>query len=248
MTITNSITVNQLDISWDKAKGICTLAGIPVTLMRVDTTLLGLMSSVQRMVGTERFLLSLQNEGRNSVEEDWNFIDSFAKFEDGFKEIAVVAQVAGWGVWTLVDYDKNIKRCVFRIENSWEGRYQRTLEESWGSGFVAGKLAGYCTKLFGDYCWPEQISYIAKGDLYDEFVVSPSLKRVEDEIEKLLITNKATQADMAVALESLRNGIDERKSVARKLSEQKKYYESLFSNLNFPTFVINCDIMFTCFS
>jgi diguanylate cyclase (GGDEF)-like protein len=241
MTTNHSITVNQLDISWDEAKGICTLADIPVTLMWVDTTLLGLMSSVQSMVGTERFLLSLQNEGRKSVEDDWSVISSFDAFEDGFNEIVVVAQVAGWGIWTLVDYDKNEKRCVFRVENSWEGRYQRTIGKCWGSGFVAGKFAGYCTKLFGDYCWPKQTSYIAKGDLYDEFVVSPSSKRVESEIDKLLTINKATQADMAVALEQLRNEVNERKHVAKKLSEQKKYYESLLSNLNFPTLVIDAE-------
>lgn len=241
MTITNSITVGQLDISWDNDRGVCTAAGLPVTLMWLDTTLLGLMSSVQTMVGTERFLLSLQNEGRNSVEDDWNIIDSFEEFEDGFKKMADIAKVAGWGVWTLIDDDRKKKKCVFRVENSWEGRYQHTIGKCWGSGFVAGKLAGYCTKLFGEYCWPEQTSYIAKGDLYDEFVISPSLKTVEDEIEKLLTTNKTTQADMAVALESLSFEIKERKQVAKKLSEQKTYYESLFSNLNFPTFVINSD-------
>lgn len=46
---------------------------------------------------------------------------------------------------------------------------------------------------------------------------------------------------MAFTPESLRNEINERKHVANTLSEQKKYYENMLSNLNFPTFVINSD-------
>ncbi len=39
-----------------------------MAMMWVDTTLAGLMSGVQAMVGTERFFLALQSEGRKSSE------------------------------------------------------------------------------------------------------------------------------------------------------------------------------------
>ena len=55
------------------------------------------MSGVQAMVGTERFVLALQSEGRKSVEADWEVISKFPDFREGFKAIANIAAVAGWG-------------------------------------------------------------------------------------------------------------------------------------------------------
>ena len=69
---------------------------------------------------------------------------------------------------------------------------------------LAGKLAGYCSKRFGINCWATQTAFIARGDPYDEFIVSPSPRVLEAEIDQLLSADKATRADMAVALGRLR--------------------------------------------
>ncbi len=67
---TGSIQVSGINIEWDSVKGACTFENLPMAMMWVDTTLAGLMSGVQSMVGTRRFSLALQSEGRKSVEED----------------------------------------------------------------------------------------------------------------------------------------------------------------------------------
>ena len=95
------IRVSGIDVKWDPARGTCTFERLPVAMMWVDTTLAGLMSGVQAMVGTGRFLLALQSEGRKSVEADWQVISQFPDFREGFKAIATIAAVAGWGEWTV---------------------------------------------------------------------------------------------------------------------------------------------------
>ena len=75
------------------------------------------------------------------------------------------------------------------LKDSWEGRYQRSLGVCWGSGMLAGKMAGYCSKLFGTNCWADQTGFIAKGDAFtDLFVVKPSSRSIEKEIEASLLT------------------------------------------------------------
>jgi rsbT co-antagonist protein RsbR len=210
------IKVSGINIEWDTNQGTCAFENLPVAMMWIDTTLAGLMSGVQAMVGTERFSLALQSEGRNSVEDDWQVISKFSDFGDGFKAIANIAAVAGWGDWNLVSMDQDSKKCRFRVKNSWEGRYQRSLGVCWKSGMLAGKLAGYCSKYFGTNCWARQTAFIAKGDSYDEFIIEPSDRSIEMEIENLLVSDEATRADMAVALQKLREEVEDRKSTWRE--------------------------------
>ena len=59
---TDRIRVSGINIEWDPVKGVCTFENLPVAMMWIDTTLSGLMSGVQSMVGTKRFNLALQME------------------------------------------------------------------------------------------------------------------------------------------------------------------------------------------
>ena len=206
----NTITVNGVPIAWQTDNGQCTFGGLPVAMMWVDTTLAGLLSGVQAMVGTERFALALQSEGRKSVDADWEVISLFDDFEAGFEAIANIATVAGWGRWQLISLDREKRTCVFRCYGSWEGRFQKTLGVHWGANMVAGKLAGYAGRLFNTNCWADQTHFLSKGDPFDEFFVHPSSRSVETEVENLLTSDQATRADMAVALKKLKQEVDDR--------------------------------------
>ena len=105
----NRITLSGINIQWDIEKGTCTFENLPVAMMWVNTTLAGLMAGVQNMVGAERFALALQSEGRKSVEADWQVIEKFQDFRDGFKAIAEIAAVAGWGRWELTMYGPTLE-------------------------------------------------------------------------------------------------------------------------------------------
>ena len=213
------IQVSDINIEWNVKQGTCSFESLPVALMWVDTTLAGLMSGVQSMVGTERFGLALQSEGRKSVEEDWKVISKYSDFQDGFKAIANIAAVAGWGDWELISLDENKKKCQFRVKNSWEGRYQKSIGVCWNSGMLAGKMAGYCSKLFKTNCWAKQTAFIAKGDDFDEFEVAPSERSIEMEIENLLLSDEATRADMAVALKKLRESKERYRLLADNVTD-----------------------------
>ena len=98
---------------------------------------------------------------------------------------------------------------------------------SWGSGMLAGKLAGYCSKLFGTNCWADQTAFAAAGDECDEFEVKPSSKMIETELEGLLATDEATRADMAVALRKLQGEIAERIKIEGSLRESEARFRAL---------------------
>lgn len=226
------IKVSDINMEWNTEKGICTFESLPVAIMWIDTTLAGLMSGLQTMVGTERFNLALQSEGRKSVDADWMVISQFSDFREGFTAISNIAAVAGWGEWKLISLDKKREECLFRVKDSWEGRYQKALGVSWGSGMLAGKMAGYCSKLFDTNCWAEQKTFIAKGGEFDEFVVAPSERSIEIETENLLATDEATRADMAVALQKLREEVNERQRAEKSLIESEEKYRDLVESAN----------------
>ena len=219
------VTVSGITIDWNLQKGVCHFADLPVTMMWIDTTLAGLMAGVQAMVGTERFALAMQSEGRKSIEADWQVISNYPDFQSGFETIANIATVAGWGKWEVVEIDLAEKKCVFRMKDSWEGKYQKTLGVCWGCGMLAGKLAGYCSKLFGSNCWAEQTSFTAEGDEYDTFHVGLSDKTIEREIENLLLSDEASRADMAVALQKLHLEIKARTKAEAKLLRSQQELE-----------------------
>jgi len=215
------IEVAGVKLEWNLERGTCTIDSAPMTMMWLDTTIASLMAGVRAMVGTKRFGLALQSEGRNSVEKDWQVISQFEDFQTGFTVLAKIACVGGWGNWQIVEIDRQRQEAHFRIADSWEGRYQKALGVCWGSGLVAGKLAGLCSKLFQTNCWAEQTAFIANGDECDEFWVSPCQLSIEEEIEKLLETDEATRADMAVALTKLRREISERRRVEEQLRQSE---------------------------
>ena len=64
----SKIRVSGINVAWNSEQVTCTFEDLPVAMMWVDTTLAGLMSGVRAMVGTERFFLALQSEGRKSSE------------------------------------------------------------------------------------------------------------------------------------------------------------------------------------
>ena len=64
----------------------------------------------------------------------------------------------------------------------------------------------------------------------DEFAVEPSERSIEKELENLLATDEATRADMAVALQTLRKEVEERRRTEEALRESEERYRSLFKH------------------
>jgi len=243
-----SIRVSGINIEWDSKRGLSTFEGLPVAMMWIDTTLAGLMSGLQSMVGAQRFGLALQSQGRKSVEGDWQVISQFPDFQRGFEAISNIAAVAGWGDWQVLSLDEEKRECRFRVWNRWEGRYQKALGVCWGSGMLAGKLAGYSSMLFKTNCWADQTAFVAKGDEFDEFVVHPSKRSIEEEIDKLLASDEATRADMAVALQKLRSEVKERRRAEKALRQSEEKYRDLVENINDVIYAVDMNGIITYIS
>ena len=217
---TIKFSVGEVTLEWNIHEGVQLWAGLRTTAMLTESTIAGLMIGLESMVGPERFNLALQAGGRDSVKGDLQFMSRFPTFEQGFAELARVCAIAGWGYWTLIHLDRETKRALFRVTNSWEGIYQKQIGVAWGSRFICGKFAGLCSSLFHINCWAEQTRFIAKGDPHDEIEVAPSSLTIESELDRLLYANKATSADLAVALKKLQEQIREKERVEQELRRQ----------------------------
>jgi rsbT co-antagonist protein RsbR len=217
--------VAGIEFEFNLEAGVHHLAGAPALTLWLETSVAGLMSGMHRMVGTERFVISLQAGGRDSVDGDWDFIQSHPSFEEGFNALSDVAAAAGWGRWQIVEVNRGANEARFRVINSWESRYQRALGVDWGSCYIAGKFAGHCARLFGTNCWTEQTRFIVKGDPFDEFAVRASTTTVEAKLESLLASDKGTRADLAAALERVQREVAEREETERMLRDKLAYIE-----------------------
>ena len=219
-----TLEVGGLEFRWDLPTGSFTIGGIPSVALFRDSSLAYLMQGFLTMVGPQRFSLALQSEGMRSIEGDWSVIGSRSTFEEGFAELAKYAGTAGWGRWEIVELDRTSKVGMFRVHGSWEGESQRAIGVAHGSSFVAGKFAGMCQRLFEVPCWPRQTMFIAEGDPYDEFVVEPSDRSVQAEIEALASSGQATAADLQRLLEEVSASASAR---AEALAERDRMVEEL---------------------
>ena len=110
-----AVTVAGMPVEWDLEAGQNLWGGAPSVCFFIHSSMLGLMSGFQKMVGAERFNLALQAEGRNSVEEDWRMITSQPSFEEGFYLHGRAAAAAGWGRWELIRLDRDRPEALFRV-------------------------------------------------------------------------------------------------------------------------------------
>lgn len=216
-----TITVDGVEFSWDREKGLMLCWGAPQVAMWIETVMAGFMVGLQKMVGTERFNLALMTAGRDSADAEWDkIILTRPTVEEGFAYIGECMSTVGLGRMRLVSLDREKKEARFQLNNSWEELYQKALDVSWGSASVGGKLSRYCTRLFGTHCRAEQTAYATRGAPCDEFLVRPSGVTLEDELETLLATEKATSLDLAVALDKLKQEVRDRRAAEERLQEE----------------------------
>ena len=233
-----SIEVGGLEYRWDLGRGTFTIGGFPCTAFLRDSSLARLMGGFLQMVGPRRFSLSLQAEGQRGIEQDWQIIAAHPTFEAGFADLSRYAYTAGWGRWELVELDRANKTALFRIHNNWEGELQRTLGVNYGGGLLAGKLTGLCQKLFETRCWPRQTMFIAEGDDYDEIVIEPTDRSLDDELaaeeqatstdlHKLLAEVKANAAGREAALAERDRMVRELQDKVGVIEQQRQAIQAL---------------------
>lgn len=217
-----SYLIEGVEFVWDLAAGELRRNGYATTALFRDSSLASLLAGFQAMVGTERFALAQQAEGRRGTGEDWQIITEAPSFEQGFERMASIAAVAGWGRWSLREVDHTNQRLVVRVDNGWEAQVQKSLGVVWGSNLIAGKFGDFATRLFGTNCWAEQTHFLAGGDAYDEFVAAPSARDIDEEIRRIAETEAATRTDLERALGERRRAQAELESSLALIRSQQR--------------------------
>ncbi len=228
------IEIQGVTYTWDPSRDLMLMNGMAVAALLVESTLAGMMWGIERMVGLERFTLAMQAAGRRSIEDEWRtFISQMPTPEEGIRILGSLTPLGGLGRWQVVQFDHAARLGVFRVTAGFEPIYQKALAVEWGSSFLAGKFAGYCSNAFGVHCWAEQTRFAVRGDECDEFTVRPSDQRVEDRLDALLFAGTASGPDLAAALERLRREVGERREaearMAREIAERRAVEERLLA-------------------
>ncbi len=224
-----SITVEGLQFRWDLSEGGMTVEDVACTLMFRDTSLAGLLAGFLQMVGPARFALALQANGLRSIEGDWAVITSEPTFDAGFAKLGAIAHITGWGRWECVEKDLEARLLVIRVHRSWEGIIQQKLGIRWDGGLIAGKFAAIGGRLLDTNCWCRQTMFLAEGDPYDEFVVEPSDRNIDDELARLAASEQATSHDLQRLLSELQRSSEAR---AKALEERDRSVRELEDKLS----------------
>lgn len=224
--VTDVKTVNGHRLTWNTTKGTFAFGGSSAVLMWVESTLAGLWAGMREMVGDERFALALHKQGRTSVDGDWGVIASEETFELGFAKLAEVAASAGWGRWRIEHLDRDTPILRLCATNFWEATLIESPERERGAHFLAGKFSGYGTRLFGTNCWTEVRRVEDQSQSTYEFEITPSTRSLESDLLRLLDTDAATRADLAVAVAQLKSEINERVHTSKALLKAKQRAES----------------------
>jgi len=218
---THSLWVDGLVYEWDVHRGAVSYSGVPVVVMSIDSTLLSLWKGMREMVGADRFGLALRKQGRSSVEGEWGVIARGSSFESGFYDLGRLAAASGWGRWQLEAVQLDPPVLQVRVLGCWESMLCESAGEPWGIHFLAGKFAGFGSKLFGTNCWTE-VEPSGSGDPTDfRFTVRASDRSLESELDRLLESDAATRADLSVAVRRLRAEVTERERIAVELLQAK---------------------------
>lgn len=220
--------VAGLEYGWDLRRGAFTIGGVPCIALFRDSSFARILVGFLTTLGAQRFSLMMMAEGQRSIEEDWTIISAFSSFEVGFEELSKYAYTAGWGRWEVAALDRAKQSATFRVHNSWEGGIQLALGLNYGLGLVAGKFTGYCQRLFGTRCWPRQTRFVADGHPYDEIVIEPSPRSVDDELSALADAGHATNADLHRLLSEIKASAAARE---KALSERDRMVTELQDKL-----------------
>lgn len=224
-----SIMIDGIEYRWNLEEGSFTICGVPCIAIFRDSSMARLLGSFLSMVGPRRFALAMQSEGQRSIDGDWSVISGAPTFEEGFKLLAPVTYTTGWGRWELVELDRESRTAMFRVHGGWETHAQRALGVSYGGGLVAGKFAAFCERLFGVPCWPRQTMFAGEGDPYDEFVVEPTERSIEDELRGLAEEEQATTTDLQQLLGEVKASAAARE---RALAERDRMVSELQEKLD----------------
>lgn len=166
----------------------------------IDHSIGRMLHPVRAEIGPALSDLLIASSGHEGAITDYQAIvtQHSSTFVEGFTGWSKAVASAGWGIFSLVDFDKK-KRCArVRVDQPWELELAVGLPAT--CPFIQGKLIGLFTLAFETGCWADPVGGSTGDGGYVEFLVAPSNKTIADEIETLRCA-RMQQAELALTHE-----------------------------------------------
>jgi rsbT co-antagonist protein RsbR len=214
----SSHDIGGAGMSWDLSRGTFNFLGLPSVTFWIDPSLRRLLEPLVDEVGAPLYRLLTAHHASLGTDADHATIMAAGDFVSGFRGWANAVAAAGWGRFTLLEYDPATPRARVRVDNPWELELQRSVppERRWGCPFAQGKLIGLFCHALGDTCWGDEI-VVADGHSV-EFELYSSARTIESELDALRRERAAESQRQITTL------LDER---TRELGETRARLEQL---------------------
>lgn len=211
-----SILLNQVPIVWDLNRGDLSFFGISSVLFWANPSLYRMLAPLCEELGTDLFRLLIAHSSSQGTDEDYHAMVTQlgSNFQEGFLAWGKAVSAAGWGVFELPVYQPERNHALVRVRNPWELRMQKSGEISWGCPFLKGKIIGLFNQAFQRHTWAAERAVRDADEPYVEFIVAPSERTIESELNKL--RQQMLQAHQELLMQRVDQASEE---LAQKVSE-----------------------------
>jgi len=220
--------IGGLEWEWDLARGSLRHCGMPAVALWIDHSIGRMLHPLRDEIGPALSDLLIASSGLKGAHKDYQAIvaQHRSTFVEGFAGWANAVASAGWGIFSLVNYDEKEHVATVRVDRPWELELAVGLPAT--CPFIQGKLIGLFTLAFGTGCWADPVGGSTGGNDDDrgfvEFMVTPSSKTIADEIEHLRHA-RMQQAELALTHEvnlqtlALRAAEESQRSILNSLGD-----------------------------
>lgn len=188
-----SVTINQVPITWELSRGALSFFGIPAVLFWLNPSLLRMLTPLVQEAGVALARLLIASEASRGTDEDYHaMVSQFAtSFVPGFLAWGKAVGAAGWGDFAVPLFDRENQRAIVKVSNPWELKMQSGTADSWGCPFLQGKIIGIFSQALGVNCWADEKNLDARPGFESvEFHVYRSPNTIADELAKLRLAQR----------------------------------------------------------
>ncbi|MFK7964005.1 MAG: nitrogen regulation protein NR(II) [Burkholderiaceae bacterium] len=224
--------IGGLPWQWDLSRGSLRHCGMPVVALWVEHSVGSMLRPLRNEIGPALSDLLIASSRREGAETDFKAIASHhgQTFEEGFAGWSKAVASAGWGVFTLLEFDRGARAARVRVNQPWELELKVGVPAS--CPFIQGKLIGLFSIAFETSCWAYPVAGAAGEGGYVDFAIEPSRTTIAGQIEQL------RQARMAQSERELAQEVDRQTKALKSLEASQR---SILNSLGDLVVTLNAD-------
>lgn len=190
---THTVELNNATFEWDLTQGSLNFFGLPAALFWLNPSLYTMLEPLAAEVGIPLFRLLVAHSASQGTAEDYHAMVTVLgnNFQEGFLAWGKAVSTAGWGQFSLSDYDSITKSARVTVHNAWELVMQRGTTNTWGCPFLQGKIIGIFSHAFGTSCWADEHIHTTESGLAVEFRIYAEQKTIQAELAALRLQQQS---------------------------------------------------------